>query len=275
MATSGWNRPAAGQPVTKKGGAKKPTVWKGLAAGLVVVAIGVMCAWMFSGGDEHLVAEVEKRPAAIKEVVPAPAPKAMDETPPVKEEPEIDPKKRAWIKKVRSMSPEDRVEAIFDAMKNRPLELEPTTNRPFRTGVELQMARIFTKQLGDMPPPLMPIPLQDEAHLAEILIANNPVLDGDSETVVKAKAAVEDAKKELMRYIKDGGDITSFLQYYHAKLVDAHQERMTAHRSVMQVIHEDPDIATDYVIEVNKKLTDKGIKPVSLPERTRQRLGLE
>lgn len=68
---AGWNRPATDQPVTKKGGAKKPTVWKGLAAGLVVVALGVVCVCVFSGKDDAPECKVAKGQAKIKEVQPA------------------------------------------------------------------------------------------------------------------------------------------------------------------------------------------------------------
>ena len=79
--------------------------------------------------------------------------------------------------------------------------------------------------------------------MAEILVANNPALEGDSEKVKDAKQMVELAKKELRQYVLEGGDVKDFLQYYHGQLVDAHKEWTATQRTVMKAIHEDPDAA--------------------------------
>ena len=72
---SGWNRPASNQPTVKKGGAKAPSKVKGVVAGLVTVcALGALCLWFFSGGDDAPKAKAEKERGRIKEVTPAAAP---------------------------------------------------------------------------------------------------------------------------------------------------------------------------------------------------------
>ena len=132
-------------------------------------------------------------------------------------------------------------------------------------------------RVGDPPPPILTtfIPIQDEAHLTEILFANNPVIEGDSEQVKEAKATVEQVQKEMIAYIKDGGDPQTFMSYYHTKLQDAFLERRDSIKEVARVAIEEPEIAQKFYQEVNKRLESKGIAPIELTEKQKQRLGLE
>ena len=266
---AGWNRPSANQPATKKGGVKAPSMMKGIIVGAVAVVVGVVCIFAFSNG------EADSRPlqkgrssGRIKEVTPAPAPKAVEEP---KEEKKVNTAKLELAKRLKAMTPEERVDFIFAEAAKRPIDLTPTTNQPFKTAIELQMARIFTTQLGNMPPPLMPIALKDEAHLAEILIANNPAIEGDSEKIKEAKEMVELAKKELKDYIKQGGEVRDFITYYYGKLDEAFREHRMAQTELLKSAKENPDIAQEYCDKINERLTEKGIKPVELPEKFKQR----
>ena len=196
----------------------------------------------------------------------------------VKEEKEkhISPKE-ALRAKLKKMTREEREEYAYKKLQERKIDLTPTTNRPFRTGIELSMARIFMTRVGDPPPPILTtfIPIQDEAHLTEILFASNPVIEGDSEKVKEAKATVEQVKKEMIAYIKDGGDPQSFMSYYHTKLQDAFIEKRDTLKEVARVAIEEPEIAQKFYQEVNKRLEAKGISPIELTEKQKQRLGLE
>ena len=185
--------------------------------------------------------------------------------------------KEALREKLKKMTREEREEYAYKKIQERKIDLTPTTNRPFRTGIELSMARIFMTRVGDPPPPILTtfIPIQDEAHLTEILFANNPVIEGDSEQVKEAKATVEQVKKEMIAYIKDGGDPQTFMSYYHTKLQDAFLERRDSIKEVARVAIEEPEIAQKFYQEVNKRLESKGIAPIELTEKQKQRLGLE
>lgn len=139
------------------------------------------------------------------------------------------------------------------------------------------MARIFMTRLGDPPPPMFTtmVPLRDEAHLAEILIAANPVLDTDTEAQRASKEMVVLAKKEMIDYIKKGGQPEDFLKYYHGKLQEAFDIRRESAKSLMSVARDDPSIAGEYLERINKELADKGIRQIELNEKQRKRLGLE
>ena len=269
-----WNKPSEPKKVEIKGGGGQRKVYlKGILVGAVAVVVGVVCIFAFSGKSEKPVEKSEKTGGRIKEVTPAPAPKAVEEP---KEEPKVDPKLAEIRQKVKGMNKEERADFAFKMMREKPLDLTPTTNKPFRTATELHLARMFTRELGDRPPPPIPkIPIQDEAHLAEILIANNPAIEGDSEEIKLGKEAVELAKKELREYIKEGGDANSFVDYYYGKLNAAYQERTDALKEVMRVAKEDPDIAGEYYRQINQRLEKKGIKKLEIPEKVKAKFGLE
>lgn len=269
-----WNgsdeRGGAGTPQT--GGAKGGRPYaKGLLAGLLVVVAGAG-AWYFAtcgGGRPDAAATPERKGGKIAEAKPAAAPKAAEEK---AQEPDPKAELRA---KLAKMTKAERLEYFLEQAKKRPLDLTPSTNQAFRTGTEQILSWIFTLKVGSVPPPLPPIPIRDEAHMAEILVSDNPALEGDSESARHAKEMVELAKKELRQFVKQGGEVGEFLKYYHGQLVQAHQEWQDCQRSVMQMIRDDPDLAPDYIREVNKRLSDKGIKPVNIPKKLKERLGLE
>ena len=250
-----------------------PRLRRGLIAGAIVVLGAGLAAWLLTNGEAASSPLQKKDRGLIKEVTPAAAPT-------YKEEPkkEVDPKK-ARIAKLREMAkhmtPDQKWDLIEKERLSRPLNLTPTTNHPFRTSIEVQMARIFMTEPGNAPPPLLPISDYEEAHLAEILIADNPVLDGDGAEVQEGKSVVEQVKKELKGYIKEGGNAKDFLKYYHGKLVEAYQERQECSRQVLQVIHDDPSIGKEFYEKVNKRLEKKGIKQIKLPKKAKELIGME
>ena len=218
--------------------------------------------------------EPTRSTALAKEVKPAAAPKPVpvEEVVPPQENPN-----KALRQELAKMTKEERMDYAFKEMQNRKIPLEPKTNRIFRTGIEASMARIFMTQLGDPPPPPFTtvVPLRDEAHLAEILIAHNPVLETDTEAQKASKEMVALAKKEMMDYIKNGGNPEDFLKYYHGKLKEAFEFRRESMKSLIQVSRDDPSITAEYLDRLNKELADKGIKQIELNEKQRKRLGLE
>ena len=271
---SGWNRPASNQPTAGRSAKSGVRSAKKVLCALCLVlcaALGI-CVWLFSGGDDKPAPSAQHQaPSTIKEVAPAAAPV-------YKEEPKVDDeaaKRKARAEKLKKMTPDERWEFLLEEAKKKPLDLTPTTNQTFKTGTEQVMSWIFTTKLGNLPPPLPQTSLFDIAHLAEILIADNPILETDNEKQREAKEIVMEAKKELREYIKQGGDIDQFLEYYRGQLVQAHSEWQESQKSVMKVIREDPDIAGEYIREVNERLAKKGIKPVMIPPPLAEKAGID
>lgn len=181
-----------------------------------------------------------------------------------------DKKRRAELAR---LTPEEHREMREQQAIEKAIDLEPVSNRVFKTGTEQQIALIFTTPLGNPPPFLAQITLHEEAHLIDILMNRVDPNETDSEKIREAKEVVELAKEELRSYIKEGGDIESFLEYYHGKLQQAFHERSAAQTSVMQVIRDEPEIAADYIREVNKRLDAKGIRRVTIAPIVADRIG--
>ena len=82
----GWNGSGGGStPVKPKVTAKKPSPIRGLIAGGAVVVLAAVAYFaFFSGSEKPQNDEVGKKPAKIKEVTPAAAPKAVEEVKPEK-----------------------------------------------------------------------------------------------------------------------------------------------------------------------------------------------
>ena len=243
-----------------------------------ILLIGAVCFVLMNGKSseadkpEKKVVKKEKREVVptVKTVVSQPKPKEE-----IKERDIIDPAKAERAAKLKAMTPEERWNFLFEEARNKPLDLTPSTNQVFKTGTEQMMAWIFTTELGGMPPPLPMISIHDEAHMAQILTAKNPALEGDSEKAKEAKAMVELAKKELIKFIKEGGSVDEFFEYYRGELVQAHNEWQDSQKSVMKVIREEPEIAADYIREVNARLNEKGIRSVKIPPKLLEQLGIE
>ena len=247
----------------------KTIVW------VVVAIVGVVAAVLFLNQKPQLEkqpAKEKKQPKAVKTVTPS-IPKVV-KAEPVEEVSKEDREKAARIAKLKAMTPEERMQYLFEEAAKKPIDLTPSTNRVFKTGTEQVMSWIFTTELGAMPPPLPRIPIRDEAHMAEILMAKNPILEGDSEKAKEAKQMVELAKKELIKFIKEGGSVDEFFEYYRGELVQAHNEWKEYQKSVLQVVREEPDLAADYIREVNDRLSAKGIRPVKLPPKLKEQLGI-
>lgn len=263
-----WNRPNLEQHGTKCNfkSAKASTATALAFAVLVCVSLAIgIVVWCTGFRAEHQgnVVEDTYKPTPIREVEAA----KIEVVQLVREDPamaERNRKRKERADMLRSMTPEERIDFLWEEAKRNPINLDPASNRVFATATEQVMAWIFTTKVGDVPPPLPRLPIKDEAHLVEILFNNVPVKDGDSAKTAYAKENVQLAKDELKKFIKEGGSPNEFFEYYHGQLVDAHREWNESRKEAMRVCREDPMIARDYIRAINSRLEKKGIKPVTI-----------
>ena len=248
---------------------------------LVAIAALAAIAWWCIGGREDTPLAKQEAPEApraakaVKAAREAKVPKAPTNAPaakPVEAKPAPPPK---GAPSPKDMTLEEREELLLKKIEERPPDLTPTSNKVFRTALEMTIAGIFTCPLGKPPPPLPRIPVNEEVHLETILNAPNVVLETDSEKAAYAKKAVELAKKELKDYVAKGGDPQEFLSYYHGQLRQAQMEFNESRRQIMQSLKEDPELGAAMLKEVNKRLEAKGIMPVVLPDKLKERYGIE
>lgn len=251
-----------------------PLIWIGIGS---VVAIVVATLWLLpqnADPDEIPPDKTEKHSQAK----PIPAAKSTAKerkpvvTPSKPSEEEVERKRRQEM--FSRMSADEKMEYLRERIKNMPIP-EASTNRLYTTGVEQAMDWIFSCEVGNPPPLLPPMSLFDQIHLAEILIMDNPILDTDSDKAAESKEMMKIAKKEFMKFIKDGGNPDEFLPYYHSQLVAAHDEYKMARQSVVEIIRNEPDIAVDYIKKVNERLSAKGIKNVEIPKKMLEAFGID
>ena len=279
----GWGKNVRAAASAKAMAAKERAggkVWKrrATAASMILILAAIVGGgvWWWMQREGNIVSKqptTPKNAALAKEVKPAAAPvaKAIAET-------------NALAS--AQMSPSRTGEAVPHAMgasapvapSNRVIVVEndatdPNHKSDFSTGVEQVMGWIFTTELGDSPPPLPDLSAAERKRIVEILLAKNPVEEGDSEKSAEAKEMVSAAKKELMQYLKQGGDTDDFLTFYKNELVKAQEAREDAKRLVREMAREgDDDMTVQFLKEVNGKLAERGIKAVELPVKVRRRL---
>lgn len=142
---------------------------------------------------------------------------------------------------------------------------------------EQVLAAVFMTRLGDMPPPLPTISLKSEADLIRIVDEMYEVNNEDDEETAELKETLNAAKKEIDKYLSDGGDINSFLQYYDGLLNEAREEYLIAHQEVARLVNdddEDVELRIEYIKRVNAHLAEKGISPIKLTRPQLEDLGI-
>lgn len=142
--------------------------------------------------------------------------------------------------------------------------------------IEQLMLTVFTTELGDMPPMLPAIPAFDEERFEKLVNRKTNPEKGDSEEVLLSKEIVNEVKKELAKYLKEGGTTSGFLSYYVSELDSAFKEREMCKSLAMKAMKtEDPEVAREYFFRLNEELAKKGIKPLTLNKRQKAHLGIE
>ena len=248
-----------------------------LSVAFVALIGGGVWWWMRrDGGVAPCQPDTPKKAALAKEVKPAAAPKPV----PVKtaKTNAVGAAARVAVARTGEVAAPAADTSVPVAPSNRVIVVEndatdPNHRSDFSTGVEQVMGWIFTTELGDSPPPLPDLSAAERRRIVEILLAKNPVEEGDSEKSAEAKEMVSAAKKELMQYLKQGGDMDDFLAFYRNELVKAQEAREDAKRLVREVAREgDDDMTVQFLKEVNGKLAERGIKAVELPVKVKRRL---
>ena len=231
---------------------------RGVFAGLLfIAALGLAVGFLFvSNGGRPADDGADKGRGRIKEVGPAKAARSVEVTQP--KTPKTKPRTvEEALANIEEKKPEIKKRVVS------PEEWDRLTNRTFKTGTEQLMSWVFSTQPGDMPMPIPNISQEDRENLASILISKNPITENDDERRAFCKEQVDFAKKEMAKYIGEGGDPDDFLQYYFQELKLAFEKRNDAISALQETNETDPELAEQMREAINKKFEEQGIKTIN------------
>jgi len=267
--TGGASVPSAGHGPSRQRAGRPLFRWIAVAA-LCVAAVGGVWWWRGREDARPVEPKASETPRAAK---PLTAPKSAAKPVTTNVDPAVVEQPRKPT--LKDLPPEKRDAYIAKKILDSPPDLTPSTNRAFRTGVEQVASWIFTTRLGDAAPPLPKISIRDEAHIRAILDAPNTVLDTDSDKVADAKRTVAEVKKILDEYLAKGGRVQEFFEYYHGQLREAHDIWRQNQLNMLKVLKEEPEAAPMLIQEMNAEMAERGIKPLMVPPKWREKMMLE
>ena len=256
-----WNTGKSATP------AKKPPrsgLAKGILAGLIVIG-GALAAWVVMFGSPKLPGQkAAKKNRAIQSAIAEQAADLAQSAHEVAKAASLAPTAEAPF----GYAPDGRPLTIYDVRKD--IDWDRITNRTFKTGTEQLLSWICHTELGDMPMPIPSLGEEERDNLVAILISHNEIKESDSEEAKNAKEMVDYAKREMLEFIKEGGDPDDFMQFYFQELKKGFEKRNNYRDEVEQVIEEEPELAAEFVEKVNEVLDAEGIKPLRYDEEAKE-----
>lgn len=267
MASSGWNRPSAANQPRKA--PKKPSALRGIAAGLVVVAVAVACIVIFMGKEGDVtVKKTEKKPSQIKTVTPAPAPK-----------PELSPKEeqrdRLRKKNAETYKDENGVlryknggARVYDPSRPTQKVSLMTANEPdlpFHYRSELEIARFIIIPPGE---PMFGERAYDDAFVRDFEASlKEPIIvtKDDSEEDAELKRAMIEVKTEIMDRVRAGETVKDILESNRTEMRKLAQYKRDLQLEVFNAATDPtktPEDIDDMLGAANTLLQEKGLKPI-------------
>ena len=268
-----WNKPVE-QP--KAAPRKSPSALRGAVAGLIVVALGAACFFLFSGGDAKPKAKGEKKPTAIKEVAPvAKTPKAAPETNAVSNASSQKakvlgraPTGEEYVAKTCETNSGGVVTDHLVLVNGKRLDvvhLQTQESLALQSDFDLMLAMIGTTPL-DKPLPPMP-PMGDLGKAFEKAIQNPIVIrETDSDQVKEMKQAALDARQQIADLLAEGYTIEQILSEHNSLREKNIEFRGSFQRELNEVYRtEGKEAAEKYMSSANEKLEKQGIIPLVMP----------
>lgn len=269
MGSSGWNRPSAANQPRKA--PKKPSAMRGIAAGLVAVAVAAVCIFLFMGKGEKSAEKAGKKPTRIAEVTPAPAPTNKVEV--AKEPKPRDP----WAKDKDGYYHYVSAEGNERRTKNRLVIAALLSDKP---GVqaphlirdeEKNPSRYKSEMQQELHQFLRPGKFFDISRNYKddeaLQMCETPIVYNydDPDEVLEEKKAMEDLCKDMAQYIRNGGHADDYLgKLAHRQSLEREAIRTTRDEVLKLAREGKPEEAKSALATYNKYLEGKGIQALSM-----------
>ena len=282
----GWNRPKERRGKREEGrGGQRNVHLKGLVAGAIVVVGAAVAAWWIFGGKPAPVREGADGTVGrlIKEVKPAagggevPRPQEEKRAEPAK--PSMEKDKDGYYHFVDADGIERRTKSrlvmaalLSDKPGVQAPHLAPDPNVPSRYRNDLQC------ELAQFMRPGRAVDISQHYSNKEALRMATESLEyafDDPETVLNEKKFVEDTCRELVDYIKNGGQADDFLARLCARQDMEREAIQTTRSEVLKLCREGKrEDAEAALAAYNKYLGEKGIPPMKMEHQMERALRL-
>ena len=287
---AGWN--GSGQrgnsaPIQPKAKAKKPSPVHGIVAGGAVVVLAVVAYFVFfSGGEKTEAEKVAKDRGLIKEVTPAPAPKATltnaqqlrKRFPGTKIPDDWEkPYPPQAYREDGSLKRYSRyVHVITNKLEDYHLSLE---EKVFKNGADQHIALMLNHEPGGMLIGEMTYNKHFVKSFLKSLETPIVISKDDSEEVVAMKKAVIEAKADLKKRYDAGEDIAEIMNQTRKELKELGAYRQELEEQIRRIKREKGRDLTakdyqDLIGAANTMLENRGCAPIRVPELQIRRMEL-
>ena len=256
-----WNRSSEEKKVgVEKRGGQRNVHLKGLIAGAIVVVGAAIAAWLLwpEGVARQ---DATPRPSRVKQGTDSPVPPRRIRFDVGKES---NPKVRQALESLNGKSAAMETKCLEVAA--RYAKLAKKVKPIFRNHSEQLLSWICETEPGTMPMPMPALGEEAREKIVFDLIEKNDPLPTDSEDTAALKGVLKEAKAEMLRHLKAGGDPDEFLQYYDDQLRRCFEYRQEALRQVAELGEEDRELARDFLKKLNERFDAEGIKLISTEE---------
>lgn len=265
---SGWNRSSGSEPV-KKNDAKVSSLVKVLVAGVLVLVIGALCVYLFSGEGETEKKTASKGLGRIKEVTPAKAPKAEEPAPPPKKKPfwEVPASETNGFTRMMQHKWEHAHRPPPGYTNTSSRTEPPPAYAIFPHNSENTIAAYLTMEPGET---LVGTPHYGPKFTKDFLESLKvPIIPSkdDSPEVQELKRLMNETKIDLKARYDAGEDIGKILEATHEEYQQLAAYKASI-RSELLEFKKNPDATMedveDFVKAANMMLEKKGIAPLKL-----------
>lgn len=262
-----WNRPSG----TPKPQPKKPSAMRGVAAGLVAVAVAAVCIVIFMGKGEKPAEKSDKKGGLIKEVTPAVTNKAVAVEKGVrytKNGKKIVVPRNPWgtpipkdleYKPHWEYTPEDyaRIDPGYEERHKQFLEKQK--NRKWKNHVDLRLANLLFSDPGK-PNILQPFRPNFKDMFLKSLAEPIIISKDDPPELQEQKRQLIEAKIWLKDQLDSGADIVEILNNEQKNMAEVRglHDNLVRELNRLQKEAKSPDEIEDFVNAANIMLKEKG-----------------
>lgn len=267
---AGWNGSdlRGKTPIQPKVTAKKPSPWRGLFAGAIVVLLAAGGAYFLLSKPAAKVSDDElDEGRMIKERQPAKVKNPSVSTDSAASK--VGPKTQAKAGERYADVATEVTEAAVTNVGASAEDNKQKDDRLFKNAMDQLLAMVAPRNVGDGVPPLpivddMKFSEEDEKKILERLTAD----DKDSDAVLERKELVQSMRDEYQELKKKGWTFVDYIKALEAK-AKLDTEVLEESHKIHETVFNDPDITDAVYLEmlekINKVLSDRGIKPISPP----------